>query len=211
MHKSIIVIAVLALSACSTTNGNGIRFFVGTGESDNQNKAAIARGERVAPELDVLAVEWARHSAPDVIVIGDIGTLNALDATQMRAFHQRYANALAQRQSGYRLAGNADDFASGMGGWSSIETYGWAGILRLERPAAVRAADIPAIGFVGGTSSLFGATGDLVAARGDRDGMLVVDKQDGKRIDPASYAVLPSGLPSSALLPSTLLPSGGVQ
>ncbi|MYN05635.1 hypothetical protein GTP41_26430 [Pseudoduganella sp. DS3] len=200
----------LALSACSTTTGNGLRFLVGEG--------ATPRYETAAPQLEQLAKEWARVAAPGVLVVGDVGAMNALDGAQLRALHQAYARG-----------GNADDFAARMGGLTSIETFGMAGLVKLERPAAVRLADVGAVGFVSKAGELFGATGDLVAARSDADGLLVLEKvlckgsapdfkacaaryvrghfdpagaeldgnlqpkRGGHRIDPASYASLPQG------------------
>ena len=61
-------------------------------------------------------------------------------------------------------------------GWTSIETLGLAGFVRLDRPAAVRAADADSVGFAAAGGALFGTTGDLVAARAGADGVLVLDK-----------------------------------
>lgn len=211
MHtKTILPAVALALSACSTTTSNGVRFFVGEG--------ATPRSETVAPQLEQLAKEWARVAAPGVLVVGDVGALNALDGAQLRALHKAFARG-----------GSADDFAAHMGGLTSIETFGMAGLVKLERPAAVRLADVEAVGFVSKAGELFGATGDLVAARSDADGLLVLEKvlckgaapgfkacaagyvrghfdpagaeldgdlqpkRGGRRIDPASYALLPQG------------------
>ncbi|XLZ69082.1 hypothetical protein ABT364_21420 [Massilia sp. SR12] len=208
MHTKYIWPAIaLALSACSTTTGSGVRFFVGEG--------ATPRTEQVAPQLEQLAKEWARVAAPGVLVVGDVGALSALDGAQLRALHRAYARS-----------GSADDFAARLGGLTSIETFGMAGLVKLERPAAVRLADVDAVGFVSKAGELFGSTGDLVAARSDADGLLVLEKvlckggapdfkacatryvrghfdpagveldsdlqpkRGGRRIDPASYAVL---------------------
>jgi hypothetical protein len=201
----------LALCACSGTTGSGLRFLVGEG-------AAPHADGRTPPQLDRLAREWARNATPGVVVVGDVGALNTLDGKQLRILHQAYA-----------AAGSADDFASHMGGWTSIETFGLAGFVRLERPAAVRLADVDAVGFASAAGTLFGVTGDLVAARSGADGMLVLEKvlcaeksagyrtcvarharghfdaagaelgadlkpkREGRRIDPANFALLPQG------------------
>jgi len=223
MHKHFIAVAAaLALSGCSTTYSNGVRFLVGEG-------ATPRAGDGVPPQLDQLATEWARSAAPGVLVVGDIGALNAMDGKQLRAFHQAYAEALAKRDPARAVGASADDFAASMGGLSSIETFGLAGFVKLERPAAVRVADMGTVGFASTTGALFGSTGDLVAARGDASGMLVLDKvlckeksaaykecmsryarghfsqagaeldgdlqpkRNGRRIDPANYLLLAHG------------------
>lgn len=65
--------------------------------------------------------------------------------------------------------------AAEIGGWTSIETLGLAGFVRLDRPAAVRRADLASVGFT---------TGDLVAARAGSDGMLIIAKVLCKEADP---------------------------
>lgn len=66
--------------------------------------------------------------------------------------------------------------AADIGGWTSIETLGLAGFVRLDRPAAVRLADVDNVGFASSGGALFGTTGDLVAARAGADGVLTLDK-----------------------------------
>lgn len=194
---------LLALTACSTTTGSGVRFFVGEGATPRHE-------EKVLP--------LARIAAPGVMVVGDVGAMNALDGKQLRAVHKAFAKG-----------GSADDFAASMGGVTSIETLGLAGFVRLERPAAVRVADMDAVGFASSAGALFGTSGDLVAARANDDGVLVLDKvlckdkapdfkacaaryarghfdlagaeldgdlqpkRGGQRIDPVTYAALPRG------------------
>lgn len=209
--RYIVPAIALALSGCSVTTGNGIRFFAGEGATPRPEHSA-------PPKLEQAAKEWARIAAPGVLVVGDAGAMNTLDGKQLRAMHKAFATG-----------GNADDFAARMGGWVNIETFGLAGFVKLERPAVVRLADAESVGFASPGAALFGATGDLVAARSDADGMLVLDKvlcrekaddfktcaaryvrghfnqagleldgdllpkPSGRRIDPASYALLPQG------------------
>lgn len=209
--KYIVPAIALALCACSTTTSNGVRFVLGEG-------ARARPAAPVSPQLEQISKEWARVAAPGVLVVGDVGALNALDGNQLRAMHKAFA-----------AGGSADDFAARMGGVTSIETFGLAGFVKIERPAVVRSADVGAVGFASQGGALFGTTGDLVAARSDADGMLVLDKvlckekdagfkactarfarghfdqagaeldgdlrpkHGGRRIDPASYALLPQG------------------
>ncbi|WP_342120907.1 hypothetical protein [Pseudoduganella sp. OTU4001] len=209
--KHFVPAVVLVLGACSATTGSGVRFFVGEGATPRAD-------DRIPAQLEQISKEWARIAAPGVLVVGDVGALDALDGKQLRAMHKAFA-----------AGGSADDFAARMGGVTSIETYGLAGFVRLERPAVVRAADVGAVGFASQGGSLFGSTGDLVAARSEADGMLVLDKvlcqekapgfnacaarylrghfdqagveldgdlqpkRGGRRIDPATYALLPQG------------------
>lgn len=209
--KYVVPAIALALGGCSATTGNGIRFFVGEGATPRAQ-------DGVPPQLEQIAKEWARIAVPGVLVVGDVGAMNALDGKQLRAMHKAYA-----------AGGSADDFAARMGGWVSIETFGLAGFVRLERPALVRLADADSVAFASRGAALFGATGDLVAARSDAEGMLVLDKvlcrqkaddfktctarhmrghfdqagveldgdlqpkRSARRIDPASYALLPQG------------------
>ena len=73
--------------------------------------------------------------------------------------------------------------APGIGGWTSIETLGLAGFVRLDRPAAVRLADVDGVGFAPAGGAMFGTTGDLVAARAGADGVLMLDKVLCKQAD----------------------------
>lgn len=80
---------------------------------------------------------------------------------------------------GVLVVGNVGAFhrleAAEIGGWTSIETLGLAGFVRVDRPAAVRLADVGNVGFAS-SRALFGTTGDLVAARAGADGVLTLDK-----------------------------------
>ena len=178
----------LVLCACSATTSNNIHFFVG--------KPATPRAkDSLPPEIEQLKKEWARNSAPGVLVVGNVGALHRIEAPDV-------------------------------GGWTSIETLGLAGFVRLDRPAVVRLADVDSVGFASAGGALFGTTGDLVAARAGDDGVLTLDKvlckeaaedfracsrqyarghfnqdgneldsdlqpkHDGKHIDPVTYALL---------------------
>ena len=189
--RFILPAAALALAACSTTTSGGQRFFVGEG--------ATPRPEDAMPRhLEQLTKEWKRNAAPGMLVVGDVGALHKAESP-------------------------------GFAGWTSIETFGLAGFVQLERPAAVRQADAARVGFAPPAAALFGSTGDLVAARAGADGLLVLDRvlcqakaedfraciaryarghfdqagaeldgdlqprRGGRRIDPATYALLPQG------------------
>lgn len=177
MKRLTIVAAALALAACSTTY-EGLRFGVGTGHSDEyvakQRREAAAR---VPAEVAQQASSWAGSSRAEVIVVGEAAVLSPMAPAQRQVFYQEYAKAAAQRVPGRHLDLDEKRFVAEIGGWSTIETYGVAGLLRFEQPAAVRAADIGRIRFASVVGNLLlGATGDLVAARSNTDGLLVIER-----------------------------------
>lgn len=177
MKRLALVAAALALAACST-HYNGLRLGVGTGHSDEYlAKQRRQAAERVPAEVAQQAAGWAAAPRAEVIVVGEAGYLSPMAQAQRTAFYQAYARAAAAREPGRRLAQDEAQFVREIGGWSTIETYGVAGLVRFEQPAAVRQADIGLVRFATTAGNLLlGATGDLVAARSNADGLLVVEK-----------------------------------
>ena len=176
--------AVLALAGCSGIH-EGVRFGIGTGQSGGRGEPVAKAGadrKAPAPVAAKETVEWALKAArddsrADMVVIGEVGPLDAMDVAARRSFYAAYAKAVVERRPGHELALTQDDFVARIGGWSTVETYGIAGFVKIDHPAAVPAQEVGNIRFAPLSQSLWtGATGDLVAARANADGMLVIAK-----------------------------------
>lgn len=176
--------AALALAACSTTY-DGVRVGVGTGHSDDYlAKQRQEAAGRVPAEIVRQASSWAGSSRADVIVVGEAAALSPMAPDQRQVFYQEYAKAATRHVPGRHLALDEQRFVAEIGGWSTIETFGAAGLLRFEQQAAVRAADIGNIRFASVLGNLLGVTGDLVAARSNSDGLLVIERVLCRKGDP---------------------------
>lgn len=111
--------------------------------------------------------------------VGEGATPHARDSLppELEQLKKEWARKAAP---GVVVVGNVGELhkvdAADIGGWTSIETLGLAGFVRLDRPAAIRQADLASIGFASTGGALFGTTGDLVAARAGSDGVLIIEK-----------------------------------
>jgi hypothetical protein len=113
--------------------------------------------------------------APGVLIVGTTGPLRTLDEKQREEFYRSYL-AYAGPAGGAPPLGAAE-FQQKLAGWASIQTSGipLVGSLRYRVLVPASAAHDARFASAAG-SFLFGTTADLVAARGDRDGLVWIDR-----------------------------------
>ena len=169
----------LALAGCATTTEDGIRVGVGVGHSDAYLEKQAGKSSSSTPSaLAQQAAQYARTSSGQqgVIVVGETGMLHSLSQFDRQDFYRAYLKA-AKRNGSAGAAAQQADFIAQIGGLSTIETYKVPGLYRQDLPVAVRAVDLERMRFASSSGSLIaGSTGDLVVARNNADGLLIIEQ-----------------------------------
>lgn len=185
-NMALAVYACLVVGCTMTLDGK--RHVIGAGESAEHRHAAHA--QQLAREQDEeirrLARRLARHVAPaNVVMVGETGALSMEDAGLRRRLYRAYVEEMALRAPDHPVTLDEPAFVAQLAGWSSVETFGLAGFVKLDQPMAVRAADLSRTQFARSADALIrGATGDLVVARAGNDGVLVMDRVLCRRAAP---------------------------
>jgi len=170
------VIVAVALSVMGVGAAADIDFLSG------QKHPTPARPDTsaAAPASDDLrqaASSWAssaEHPA-QVVVVGHTGPLHRMDVAERHVFYKEYAKALARRQSGAVPRISEQEFVASVGGWSTIETFGIGGFVKVDYPVAVPVSDVATVKFPASVDSMItGAKGDLIASKPNVDGVLTI-------------------------------------
>jgi hypothetical protein len=141
-----------------------------------------ASASRIAASRDQLQHNAESSGAPGeafpgILVIGTAGPLRAIDDKDRPGFYSAYLKMAAQWHPGAPPGMDADAFERKLAGWASVQTSSIPGIMtwriRVLVPDSL-AHDTRFASAAG--SAVFGTTGDLVAARGDRDGLLWLER-----------------------------------
>jgi hypothetical protein len=119
----------------------------------------------------------AQPDAPGILIVGTTGPLRALDEKQRDESYRAYVSYESRSRPGGPPSLSPAEFQEKLAGWASIQTFGipLVGSLRYRVLVPASAAHDARFASAAG-SFLFGATGDLVAARSDRDGLLWIDR-----------------------------------
>jgi hypothetical protein len=114
---------------------------------------------------------------PGIIVVGTTGPFRALADAQRDEFYRAYLEFAARWHPGEPAALSADAFKERLAGWATIQTFGMPLVVNRRTRVLVPAALANDTRFASTAGSfMFGTTGDLVAAKGDRDGLLWIDQ-----------------------------------
>jgi hypothetical protein len=117
-----------------------------------------------------------------VLIIGTTGPLRTLKDTERDEFYRGYVAAASQRRGGKASSGEspvltAAEFKEKIAGWASIQTFSVPLVMNLRYRVLVPTTVAQDTHFASAAASfVFGASGDLVAARSDRDGLLWIDR-----------------------------------
>ena len=115
--------------------------------------------------------------APGVLIVGTTGPLRSLDEKQRDDSYRAYVSYESQARPGEPPLLDAAAFQEKLAGWASIQTFGIPLVGNVRYRVLVPASAAHDAQFASAAGSfLFGATGDLVAARSDRDGLLWIDR-----------------------------------
>lgn len=115
--------------------------------------------------------------APGVLIVGTTGPLRSLDEKQRDDSYRAYVGYESQALPGEPPSLGPAQFQQKLAGWASIQTFGIPLVGNVRYRVLVPASAAHDARFASAAGSfLFGATGDLVAARSDRDGLLWIDR-----------------------------------
>ena len=127
-----------------------------------------------------------------VLVVGTTGPLRTLTEAERDEFYRGYIAAASDPHPGEASPGEATpgesspgespvltaaEFKEKIAGWASIQTFSVPLVMNLRYRVLVPATAAQDARFPSAAASfVFGASGDLVAARSDRDGVLWIDR-----------------------------------
>jgi hypothetical protein len=117
-----------------------------------------------------------------VLIVGTTGPLRTLNDQERAEFYRGYMAAASGSHPGEASPGNPPvltvaEFKEKIAGWASIQTFSIPLVMNLRYRVLVPANVAQNTRFASATASFaFGASGDLVAARSDRDGLLWLDR-----------------------------------
>ncbi len=112
-----------------------------------------------------------------VLIVGTTGPLRTLSDAERDALYRDYIAAAALSHPGDEPALSAVAFKEKVAGWASIQTFSIPLVMNLRYRVLVPTKVAEDTHFASAAGSfLFGASGDLVAARGGREGLLWIDR-----------------------------------
>jgi hypothetical protein len=112
-----------------------------------------------------------------VLIVGTTGPLRTLNDTERNEFYRNYIAAASRSHPGEQPVLTAVEFEEKIAGWASIQTFSIPLVMNLRYRVLVPTSVAQDTHFASAAASfVFGASGDLVAARGDRDGLLWIDR-----------------------------------
>lgn len=116
-----------------------------------------------------------RH--PGILAIGTTGPLRNIEDRDRASFYAGYLKAAEKWHPGVAAALSEAEFQQKLAGWASVQISGIPGIVSTRIRVLVPAALARDTRFASAAGSfLVGTTGDLVAAKGDVDGLLWLDR-----------------------------------
>jgi hypothetical protein len=122
-----------------------------------------------------------------VLIVGTTGPLRTLNDAQLEEFYRGYLAAASESRAGEASPGEASPGGSGVltaaefkekiAGWASIQTFSIPLVMNLRYRVLVPTSVAQDTHFASAAASfVFGASGDLVGARSNRDGLLWIDR-----------------------------------
>jgi len=137
--------------------------------------APLVAGCAASQHAGVAPIPRAEFVQSDILIVATTGRLRTVDDKQREELYRAYASAASVRHPGEAPALAPESFQRRLAGRASIQIFG--GPLLGRRVNVL----VPANGsqdrrFASDTGSFLFAAGDLVAARGDRDGAVWLDR-----------------------------------
>jgi hypothetical protein len=123
-----------------------------------------------------------------VLIVGTTGPLRTLNDIERDDLYRRYVSAASESNPGEASPNPASppgepplltaaEFKEKIAGWASIQTFSVPLVMNLRYRVLVPPTVAQETHFASAAASfVFGASGDLVAARSDRDGLLWIDR-----------------------------------
>jgi len=162
--------AALALSACEVSkDGLGLAHRA-------PDSTQIARAHDQLQQNET-AGEASDGAFPGILIIGTAGPFRDVSDEERAEFYRSYVAYAAKWHPGTAPRLDAAAFQEKLAGWTSVQTSGVPGIMSWRSRVLVPASVAHDAKFASAAGSfLFGTTGDLVAARGDYDGLVWLDR-----------------------------------
>jgi hypothetical protein len=117
-----------------------------------------------------------------VLIVGTTGPLRTLNDTERDEFYRVHVAAASEPHPAEQSQGEAPiltaaAFKEKIAGWASIQTFGIPLVMNLRYRVLVPTSVAQNTRFASAAAAfVFGASGDLVAARSDREGLLWIDR-----------------------------------
>ncbi|MDN0081597.1 hypothetical protein QU487_02330 [Crenobacter sp. SG2305] len=177
--KSLLAILAIALTGCAST-ADGFKFGRGGSPSSSdieKAKQQLASNVKSSSVKKAIGVATAPTVELGIIVIGTVGPFRPVDGEKR---HQFYVSYDKEAQKFHPAKGNVlseEDFVKTIAGWTSIEVFSIPGVMNQRLPALVKETDRDQVTFASTFGSfMLGSTGDLVAARSNADGELILNR-----------------------------------
>jgi hypothetical protein len=114
---------------------------------------------------------------PGIVVVGTTGPLRSIEDKSRDGFYAAYLKVAEQWHPGTAATMSHEEFEEKLAGWASLQIAGIPGIGSIRLRMLVPEGVVHDAQFASTAGSfLFGATGDLVVARSDGDGLLWLDR-----------------------------------
>ena len=185
MRKILVAVAVLSLSACASKQAiptDGALKVPGGGFPDTsavqQLREQLVKNAKSSSARSAVETATETDVQPGVLIIGNVGTRREIPEYVRSAFYQKvYMTTAKKWMTGPAPEVSETNFVRDYGAYTAITTWSVPGVIAGRRQGLVRVADLENIGFSKSMSTLFfNATGDLVVARTNSDGAVIVDK-----------------------------------
>jgi hypothetical protein len=149
----------------------------GLGPAPRTPTASQVAQSREQLERNAGGVSGAPEQFPGILVVGTTGPLRSIEDKDRAGFFSAYLEEAGRWHPGAAPSMDEATFQETLGGWASVQTFSIAGIMNRRMRVLVPASMVPDTQFASAAGSvMFGTTGDLVAARSDRDGLLWLER-----------------------------------
>lgn len=179
MYKILAFVLALSLCGCSTTR-EGFRLGGGGGASESdiaRVRNQVAQNAQSTLAKTAVADALVGEIKPGVIIVGETGVLRRVDAGDKKKAYPAYAEMAGKWHPGKAPYLSEAQYIELVGGWTTVEVYSVPGILALKYPVTVREEDILRINFASTLGAwIANSTTDLVVARSNDDGVMVIEK-----------------------------------
>lgn len=176
--SSILAIAIVASGCSVTADGIGPARHAPGANKVAQDKAQLQENASSAAVNKSASGDTGTDTVqPGVLVIGTTGPLRAIENKNRDGFYAAYVKVAGQWHPGEAPSLDAPAFQEKLAGWASVQTFGIPGIGGVRLRMLVPSNVVHEARFASAAGSfLFGATGDLVVAKSDRDGLLWLER-----------------------------------
>jgi hypothetical protein len=171
MKGILTLLSLTGLVAGCALSKDGVGFAAKPASADQVAKTHAQLEQNAAGEPP------AAQAQPGILIVGTTGPLRTLDDKERAEFYRAYVRFAGEWHPGEPPALDDAAFQAKLGGWASIQTFAVPLIMTRRARVLVPATLVQDTRFASTAGSfIYGASGDLVAAKGDRDGLVWIDR-----------------------------------